>query len=133
MLAACLAAGATPLAAVAAVADELRAPLGARLRVAVTRAELGEDAAAALEQLAVEPALERVAGVLARATRTGAPVAAVVARLAADARAVEAARLQHAARQVGVRAALPLGLCFLPAFVLVGVVPTVIGLAGRMA
>jgi hypothetical protein len=34
-----------------------------------------------------------------------------------------------AARAVAVRAAAPLGLCFLPAFVLLGVVPTVLGLA----
>jgi tight adherence protein B len=31
------------------------------------------------------------------------------------------------ARQVGVLAAGPLGLCFLPAFMLIGVVPTVVG------
>jgi hypothetical protein len=35
----------------------------------------------------------------------------------------------EAARSAGVRAVAPLGLCFLPAFVLVGVVPTVVGLA----
>jgi hypothetical protein len=33
-------------------------------------------------------------------------------------------------RRAGVLAAAPLGLCFLPAFVLVGVVPVVTGLAG---
>jgi hypothetical protein len=35
--------------------------------------------------------------------------------------------LQKRARTVGVRAAGPLGLCFLPAFMLVGIVPTVVG------
>ncbi|MFB9964969.1 hypothetical protein ACFFOP_20530 [Sinosporangium siamense] len=34
-----------------------------------------------------------------------------------------------AARRVGVYAVAPLGLCFLPAFVVVGVVPTMVGLA----
>ena len=32
------------------------------------------------------------------------------------------------ARALGVRSAGPLGLCFLPAFVLIGIVPLVIGL-----
>ncbi|MPZ96075.1 MAG: type II secretion system protein, partial [Propionibacteriales bacterium] len=30
-------------------------------------------------------------------------------------------------RSVGVRAAAPLGLCFLPAFVLIGIVPAIAG------
>ncbi len=34
------------------------------------------------------------------------------------------------AQRVGVFALLPLGLCFLPAFVLIGIVPVVIGIAG---
>ena len=33
-----------------------------------------------------------------------------------------------AARAVGVRAAVPLGLCLLPAFVLIGIVPLVVAL-----
>ena len=39
---------------------------------------------------------------------------------------------EQAARRVGVLAVAPLGLCFLPAFVLLGVVPVVIGLAGPL-
>jgi hypothetical protein len=35
-------------------------------------------------------------------------------------------RLQRV-RQLGVKAALPLGLCFLPAFILLGVVPIAAG------
>jgi hypothetical protein len=69
---------------------------------------------------------------LVRASDGGAPVAAAVARLAADARAAARERDRRAARQAGVRAVLPLGLCFLPAFVLLGVVPVVVGLAGPL-
>ena len=36
--------------------------------------------------------------------------------------------IEDRARAVGVKAALPLGLCLLPAFVLLGIVPTVAGM-----
>jgi hypothetical protein len=36
--------------------------------------------------------------------------------------------VEERARSVGVKAAVPLGLCLLPAFVLVGVVPLVVSL-----
>lgn len=38
----------------------------------------------------------------------------------------------YAPRRVGVLAVAPLGLCFLPAFVLLGIVPVVVGLAGPL-
>ncbi len=37
------------------------------------------------------------------------------------------------ARRVGVRAAVPLGLCLLPAFLLIGIVPVVAGLVSDLA
>ena len=36
-------------------------------------------------------------------------------------------------RQVGVRAAVPLGLCLLPSFLLLGIVPVVAGLVAELA
>ena len=36
------------------------------------------------------------------------------------------ASARERARSVGVKTAAPLGLCFLPAFVLIGIVPTII-------
>jgi len=66
------------------------------------------------------------------AAESGAPLSDVLAGLAEDARAraLLAARLR--ARAVGVRAVLPLGLCFLPAFVLLGVVPLVAGMVSQV-
>jgi pilus assembly protein TadC len=55
-----------------------------------------------------------------------------VARLAADARAERGRAATARARRAGVLITLPLGLCFLPAFLVVGVLPVVIGLAGGM-
>jgi len=64
-----------------------------------------------------------------RATTTGAPLADTVRDVASDAR--EQARWQalERARRAGVQAVGPLAACFLPAFVLVGVVPVVAGIA----
>ena len=62
------------------------------------------------------------------ATAQNAPVATAVSRLADDVRAEGRSAAEQAARRVGVLAVAPLGLCFLPAFVLLGVVPVVIDL-----
>jgi len=62
-----------------------------------------------------------------RAADSGAPVADALANLADDLRRDRLIDADEVARRVAVRSAGPLGLCFLPAFVLVGVTPTVIG------
>ena len=49
-------------------------------------------------------------------------------RLAGDLARRARADAEDRARAVGVKAALPLGLCLLPAFVLVGIVPLVAAL-----
>ncbi len=41
-------------------------------------------------------------------------------------RASHRAEIEDLARTVGVRAALPLGVCLLPAFLLIGIVPVVV-------
>ncbi len=65
------------------------------------------------------------------AERTGSSAATALRRAAADERAARRRRAQLAARRLGVQLVLPLGLATLPAFVLLGVVPVVIGLAGQ--
>ncbi|HNO40656.1 MAG TPA: type II secretion system protein, partial [Marmoricola sp.] len=49
-------------------------------------------------------------------------------RLAGDLRDQAAAAVEARARSVEVRAAGPLGLCLLPAFVVLGIVPLVAGM-----
>jgi len=51
-----------------------------------------------------------------------------VERLADDLARAGRAATEDRARAVGVKAALPLGLCLLPAFVLIGIVPLVVAL-----
>jgi pilus assembly protein TadC len=73
--------------------------------------------------------VDRLVRVVARASRTGAPMAESVRLLAAD--EAERARWDalERARRAGVQAVGPLAACFLPAFVLLGVVPMIVGVA----
>ena len=64
---------------------------------------------------------------VSRAVESGSSVAEAMLRLADDQRRQSRAEVERRARAVGVKAALPLGICLLPAFVLVGVVPLVAG------
>ncbi|WP_239393361.1 type II secretion system F family protein, partial [Frankia sp. CiP3] len=67
---------------------------------------------------------------LARTEDSGARLAATLARLADQTRAHHQEHALAAARRAGVTAVAPLGLCFLPAFLALGVVPVIAG-AGR--
>ena len=53
------------------------------------------------------------------------PIVDVVRRLGIDLARDARAQVEDRARTVGVRAALPLGLCLLPAFLLIGIVPVI--------
>ena len=127
LLATCLEAGASPDAALAAVADAVGGPLAGRLRALVAFLRSGTD----LALWPTEPAdpVDRLVRAVARASRTGAPMAESVRLLAAD--ETERARWDalERARRAGVQAVGPLAACFLPAFVLLGVVPMIVGVA----
>ncbi len=68
-----------------------------------------------------------VARAVIRAHHSGAALADVLNRVATDLRSDLRARAETAAARASVKAVLPLGLCFLPAFLLIGVVPVVAG------
>lgn len=73
-------------------------------------------------------ALNDLAGPARRSARSGASMAAALDELA-DRRRAELDELAQArAERAGVLIAGPLGLCFLPAFVCIGIVPVVLGL-----
>ena len=65
-----------------------------------------------------------------RSAASGAALADGVAELAVEARHDAARAADAAAERAGVVIAGPLGMCFLPAFICLGVVPVVAGLAG---
>lgn len=103
-------------------------PLGGRL-VSVGRArELGQDAVEAWAPFADVAETFALAEAMVRSVRSGAPVADLLDRVAEDARRDYTAAAQEAARSVGVRVVLPLGLCYLPSFLLLAVVPLVASL-----
>ncbi|TAM91454.1 MAG: hypothetical protein EPN43_04220 [Jatrophihabitans sp.] len=76
----------------------------------------------------VDPHLVPMATAARRSERSGARLAANLTDLAADLRAAGRAGALARAHRAGVLALLPLGLCFLPAFVCLGIVPSVAGL-----
>lgn len=134
LLGACLAGGATLAGAARAVGASVDGPLAGRLSRVSSALAVGSPPEEAWAALAPEPddPLAPVARALARSARSGAPVAAAVLRVADQARAVARSRGEKAARRAGVLAVGPLAVCFLPAFVLVGVVPVIAGLVGPL-
>jgi len=103
-------------------------PLGSALRAAGRSGRLGAPARAAWGA-GGSPELDRVVRTVARCGDSGAAIAAALARLAEDLRQERTSEADQAARRAGVLVVLPLGLCFLPAFLCLGVVPVVLGIA----
>ncbi|MFE7188200.1 type II secretion system F family protein [Kitasatospora sp. NPDC057541] len=134
LLAACLGSAASPAAAVAAVGASVDAPMGPRLLSTAAELALGSPPEICWRRLGEEhPPLAPLSRCLVRTSLSGAPAAAALCGLASGRRA-EAVRAAHArVRRAGVLATAPLGLCFLPAFVLIGVAPVVVGLTGRFS
>ncbi|WP_370289038.1 type II secretion system F family protein [Nocardioides sp.] len=133
LLAAALRAGASPLEAVELVCRALPGPATRRLDSLALRLRLGADPAVVWAELAQDDALAPLGRTLARAHRSGAPVVTAIERLGIDLARRARAEVEDRARTVGVRAAVPLGVCLLPAFVLLGIVPLAVSLAAGLA
>jgi Flp pilus assembly protein TadB len=137
LLATCLEAGAAPADALLLVCDAVGGPVRAELQPLAAALRAGADPAAAWaatrghEARWDDPVL-RLGRAFSRAASTGAPLADTVAAVAQDERERARWSAEAAARRAGVRAVGPLGLCFLPAFALLGVVPVVVGVAGEV-
>jgi Flp pilus assembly protein TadB len=130
LLAAALRAGAPVDRAAAAVADALGGPLGERLERASRSLRLGAGPAEAWAQLSDVPGADRLIRAAIRSSASGGALAGALARLADDLRADRTVAAEAAARRAGVLIVLPLGLCFLPAFMLAGLVPVVVAVLG---
>lgn len=132
LLAACLRSGLPVAVAVRAVAAQVPGPAAVDLRTVADRLALGADPREAW-QVADSSPVHVLARAAYRSAHTGASLARVAQEAAAEVRAsaldVFAARGQRA----GVLITGPLGLCFLPAFLALGVVPVVMGLATGLA
>lgn len=82
----------------------------------------------AAEQVAGQGELEDFCEYLSFAYATGAPSARMLGAAATRARADHRHEAEAAAEKLGVKMMLPLGACFLPAFILLGVVPVVVSM-----
>ena len=131
-LAACLRAGLSLDRAARAVVPVLPAAAGEALGRVADLVALGADPAAAWAPALETPDTARLARAARRSWRSGAAVADVVEAVAADLRTEAADAVEARAERAGVLVTGPLGLCFLPAFLALGIVPVVVGLAGPL-
>ena len=132
LLGVCLRAGMPLVAALETVADALPGPFSDDLHVVAGLQRLGAAPAAAWAELTSDADLAPVARAVARSAESGSRLAAAFDRLAADRRSALASAGLARARSAGVVAMAPLGLCFLPAFVCLGIVPIVLSLFGEV-
>lgn len=122
--------GSPPATAVSAAADVCGPSLLPDFRTISRLQAMGQDPDAAWRSRLDDPVIGPVARSAIRSADSGATLATSWSQLASAARAERRVRAEVSARKAGVHALAPLGLCFLPAFICLGVVPIVIGLAG---
>jgi tight adherence protein C len=130
LLGAALLAGLNPHKAVLRVADRAPESLRSDLDLAAAVLRLGGTPAAALHAAAERSGIDELraaASALEAAERWGAPPAEALAARAEALRSRARLQAEAQAGRAAVRLAFPLVLCFLPAFVLLAVVPTVAG------
>ena len=128
LLGVCLGAGVPVAGALAAVGEATPAPLGPELRSVAALYRMGADPRRAWADVPAE--LAGLGRVVVRAGESGSAVAPALRSLAADGRSAARAATEAAVRRAGVWILAPLGLCFLPAFLCLGVVPLILGIAG---
>ena len=127
LLGVCLRAGVPVAGALAAVGAATPAPLGPELQGVAALYRMGADPRRAWVDTPSE--LAGLGRVLVRAGESGSTVAPALRSLAADGRSATRAATEAAVRRAGVWILAPLGLCFLPAFLCLGVVPLILGIA----
>jgi len=131
LLAACLEAGLPVAGAVLATATPLTGAVGHGMRRVAGLLELGADPVEAWRTVEHRQALAAFARAAARSAGTGAALARVARTECARLRAELSEAAQARAQRAAVLITGPLGLCFLPAFLVLGIAPVVIGLAGE--
>jgi pilus assembly protein TadC len=132
LLGVCLRAGMPMVAALETVAEALPGAFSEDLRVVAGLQRLGAAPPAAWADLISDADLAPVGRAVVRSAESGSRLAAAFDRLAADRRSALASAGLSRARSAGVLAMAPLGLCFLPAFVCLGIVPIVLSLFGQV-
>lgn len=132
LLGAAITAGAGVQEALEVIIDTVDDPVRSRLSEVRASVELGAPVGTAWAQLLDDDALAPIASAVIRSAQTGSPISVVLDAAAADMRRTHRAGVEVAARSAGVRSVAPLALCFLPAYLLVGVVPVIAGFAASL-
>jgi pilus assembly protein TadC len=134
VLAACLRSGMAVSTAASATAPSAPAALARLLSRAADLLALGAEPAAAWTSPAgpVGKHAEALLRLARRSASSGTALARGVAELADQSRHEAADTASAAAERASVLIAGPLGLCYLPAFVCLGIIPVVAGLAGQV-
>ncbi len=138
VLAVCLTAGMAVSTAAAATAKSAPPRLARVLCRAADLLALGAEPSIAwssprdLPAGSVDAQVDALLRMARRSASSGAALADGVAELAVQCRQDAGHAAAAAAERAGVLIAGPLGLCFLPAFVCLGIVPVVAGLAGQV-
>lgn len=132
LLAACLGGGLTVPHAIEVVGPEMPSELANALRGTAELLTLGAPPDRAWRAAMAVPATAELARAAVRSARSGAELAEVSLGLARRARRTADDEAAAVAQRAGVLVTGPLGLCFLPAFLCLGVVPVVAGLASKL-
>jgi pilus assembly protein TadC len=132
LLAACLAGGGSLTNALRSVSRAMGGSCGRRLARVAAALDVGTPAEQAFGELGATGAAGSAARALCRASAGAMPVAAAVGRVAEDARRTARSQARRRARRAGVLAAAPLTTCFLPAVLLLGIVPCAVGVVSPL-
>ncbi|MCL2470695.1 MAG: type II secretion system F family protein [Propionibacteriaceae bacterium] len=128
---ACVRAGQPLRNAIETVAQAVGPPISNLFGTVSNALSVGMSEAQAWAVLKEDPVIGFVARDLTRSATWGTAVVDVLAQHSVDLRRQGRAAQLAAAKSVGVKSVLPLGLCYLPAFMLIGVVPVIAaGLSG---
>ena len=133
LLAACLRAGLPVPAAVTAIAGDLPDDAGRALRATADLLAMGADPVDAWAPAMTCPHTAVLARGARHTARSGTALADVVGSLATAVRDSAGDAAEARAQRAGVLIAAPLGVCFLPAFICLGIAPVVAGLAGQLS
>lgn len=132
LFAACLRAGMPVPTALRVIAGDLTGAAGTALAATADLLVLGAAPDQAWRPALDCPATTAVAKAARRSGHSGAGLAEALTAVAAGLREAAATQAEERAQRAGVLVAGPLGLCFLPAFLVLGVLPVVLGLASGL-
>lgn len=130
LVALALDAGTSTVGALRAAGERLPGRGGVELRTVAAALEWGLPDEAAWAS--APPRWEPAGRALRLAARAGVPPAGLLRRAADDLRRERLSQVDTATARLSVRLVLPLGLAFLPAFLLTTVIPVVLALAGAL-